>query len=81
MVLEIKIPEHNANFEALTQLVPIFLSYVLSFLYLGIYWNNHHHAAQPQIGKWRRIVSEFAFVILAFAGSVRHWGDGEERID
>jgi len=42
MVLEMKVP-HGENLEALTPLVPVFLSYVLSFVYLGIYWNNHHH--------------------------------------
>jgi len=42
MVLEIKAPEEN-TFESLTHLIPVFLSYVLSFIYVGIYWNNHHH--------------------------------------
>ena len=42
MVLEIKVP-HGSNFDDLLPLLPIFLSYVLSFIYLGIYWNNHHH--------------------------------------
>ncbi len=42
MVLELKIP-HGATFGALMPLVPVFLSYVLSFAYVGIYWNNHHH--------------------------------------
>ena len=42
MVLELKIP-HGDTFEALRPLLPVFLSYVLSFVYLGIYWNNHHH--------------------------------------
>ena len=45
MVLELKIP-HGADLEALRPLVPTFLSYVLSFVYLGIYWNNHHHMFQ-----------------------------------
>ncbi|MEE1962960.1 Uncharacterized membrane protein [Flagellimonas taeanensis] len=43
MVLEIKVPHEGEGFEALVPLLPIFLSYVLSFIYLGIYWNNHHH--------------------------------------
>jgi uncharacterized membrane protein len=43
MVLEIKVPHHNPNFDALVKLFPVFLSYVLSFIYIGIYWNNHHH--------------------------------------
>jgi uncharacterized membrane protein len=42
MVLELKIP-HGADWEALRPLLPVFLTYVLSFLYLAIYWNNHHH--------------------------------------
>lgn len=45
MVLELKVP-HKANLAALRQLLPVFLSYVLSFIYLGIYWNNHHHLFQ-----------------------------------
>ena len=42
MVLELKVP-HGDDFAALWPLLPVFLSYVLSFVYLGIYWNNHHH--------------------------------------
>ena len=42
MVLEIKVP-HGAGFEALRPLLPTFMSYLLSFIYIGIYWNNHHH--------------------------------------
>ena len=42
MVLEMKVPR-GESFAALRPLVPVFLSYVLSFLYVGIYWNNHHH--------------------------------------
>src|SRR4051794_40346394 len=42
MVLELKVP-HGDSIEALLPLVPVFLSYVLSFVYVGIYWNNHHH--------------------------------------
>ena len=42
MVLEIQVP-HGADFAALRPLLPILLSYVLSFVYIGIYWNNHHH--------------------------------------
>ncbi len=43
MVLEIKLPHGNDDFKALIPLLPVFLSYVLSFIYIGIYWNNHHH--------------------------------------
>ncbi len=42
MVLELKVPQ-GADLAALHPLLPIFLSYVLSFVYIGIYWNNHHH--------------------------------------
>src|SRR5580692_7803047 len=42
MVLELKVP-HGATAAALPPLIPVFLSYVLSFIYVGIYWNNHHH--------------------------------------
>jgi uncharacterized membrane protein len=42
MVLELR-PPHGEGFEDLQPLLPVFLSYVLSFVYLGIYWNNHHH--------------------------------------
>lgn len=45
MVLELKVP-HDINLEALQPLIPVFLSYVLSFIYLGLYWNNHHHLFQ-----------------------------------
>ena len=42
MVLELKVP-HSPDFQALVPLWPVFMSYVLSFIYVGIYWNNHHH--------------------------------------
>jgi uncharacterized membrane protein len=42
MVLELKVP-HGDTLDTLRPLVPVFLSYALSFVYLGIYWNNHHH--------------------------------------
>jgi uncharacterized membrane protein len=42
MVLEMKVP-HGESLDALVPLIPVFLSYVLSFVYVGIYWNNHHH--------------------------------------
>lgn len=45
MVLELKVP-HGTDLAALRPLIPVFLSYVLSFIYLGIYWNNHHHLLQ-----------------------------------
>ena len=45
MVLEMKVP-HASDFGSLKPLLPVFLSYVLSFVYVGIYWNNHHHMLQ-----------------------------------
>ncbi|WP_177734314.1 TMEM175 family protein [Flavobacterium inviolabile] len=42
MVLEIKVP-HGVDFNSLKPILPVFLSYILSFIYVGIYWNNHHH--------------------------------------
>lgn len=45
MVLELKVP-HGDSFAALMPLLPVFLSYVLSFVYIAIYWNNHHHMFQ-----------------------------------
>jgi uncharacterized membrane protein len=45
MVLELKVP-HGTDLEALRPLFPVFVTYFLSFIYLGIYWNNHHHMLQ-----------------------------------
>ena len=45
MVLEMKVP-HGSDFASLKPLIPVFLSYLLSFVYVGIYWNNHHHMLQ-----------------------------------
>ena len=45
MILEIKVPE-SSTFESLHPLIPVLLSYILSFAYVGIYWNNHHHIFQ-----------------------------------
>src|SRR5262245_24701285 len=42
MVLELKVP-HEGTWEALHPVLPMFLTYVLSFVFVGIYWNNHHH--------------------------------------
>jgi TMEM175 potassium channel family protein len=53
MVLNVRVP-HGTNFADLRPIVPVFLSYVLGFLYVGIYWNNHHHllhAAEHVDGK------------------------------
>jgi len=45
MVLEMKVP-HGTELASLNPLIPVFLSYALSFVFLGIYWNNHHHLLQ-----------------------------------
>jgi uncharacterized membrane protein len=45
MVLELKVP-HGEDWHALRPLVPVFLAYVLSYVFIGIYWNNHHHMLQ-----------------------------------
>src|SRR5580765_4955177 len=45
MVLEMKVP-HGTDLPALAPVLPVFLSYLLSFVYVGIYWNNHHHMFQ-----------------------------------
>ncbi len=71
MVLELKVP-HGADFEALTPLMPVFLSYVLSFIYVGIYWNNHHHllhAAQRVSGGvlWANLNLLFWLSLFPFA--------------
>jgi uncharacterized membrane protein len=48
MVLDMKVPNsiHGADIKSLLPLLPVFLSYILSFVYVGIYWNNHHHTMQ-----------------------------------
>jgi uncharacterized membrane protein len=71
MVLELKIP-HTSDLEALRPLVPVFLAYVLSFVYLGIYWNNHHHmlqAARTVSGKvlWANLLLLFWLSLVPFA--------------
>jgi uncharacterized membrane protein len=71
MVLEFKVP-HSADLSALTPLVPTFLVYVLSFVYLGIYWSNHHHmlyAAQHITGAalWPNLYLLFWLSLLPFA--------------
>ena len=71
MVLEMKVP-HGEDMQTLVPLIPIFLSYVLSFLYLGIYWNNHHHmlhAAQTVTGPvlWANLHLLFWLSLIPFA--------------
>jgi len=71
MVLEIKVP-HEVSLEALFKLFPVFLSYVISFLYVGIYWNNHHHLLQT-VKKvdgrvlWANMFLLFSLSLIPFA--------------
>lgn len=71
MVLELKVP-HGDEPEALKPLIPVFISYVLSFINIGIYWNNHHHlfqAVQRINGKimWANIHLLFWLSLMPFA--------------
>lgn len=71
MVLELKVP-HMVSWEALLEIWPVFLSYVLSFIYLGIYWNNHHHLLQAVLqvnGKvlWANLHLLFWLSLVPFA--------------
>jgi uncharacterized membrane protein len=71
MVLELKVPQ-GVNLAALLPLTPIFLSYVLSFVFLGIYWNNHHHlfqAVQQVNGRvlWANLHLLFWLSMIPFA--------------
>ncbi len=59
MVLELKVPQ-GADWDSLRPLTPVFLTYVLSFLFLGTYWNNHHHMLHTVdriTGRWRSPIS------------------------
>jgi uncharacterized membrane protein len=74
MVLELRVP-HGADLDSLRPLAPVFSSYVLSFLYLGIYWSNHHHllhAARHVDGRilWANLHLLFWLSLLPF---VTHW--------
>lgn len=73
MVLELKVP-HGDNLAALEPLFPVFLSYILSFIYIGIYWNNHHHllhTAQKVTGKvlWANTHLLFWLSLVPFSTS------------
>src|SRR5713226_8899572 len=70
MVLELKVPR-GAELAALEPVLPVFLSYVLSFIYVGIYWNNHHHllhAAQHVTGGilWANLHLLFWLTLIPF---------------
>jgi uncharacterized membrane protein len=71
MVLELKVP-HEAELNSLQPLLPVFISYLLSFIYLGIYWNNHHHmlhAVQRVNGRvlWANMHLLFWLSLVPFA--------------
>lgn len=71
MVLEIKVP-HSTSVSALYELAPVFVSYVISFIYIGIYWNNHHHlfnSVQHVDGKilWANLHLLFWLSLVPFA--------------
>ena len=73
MILEIKVPNSN-SFESLEPLIPVLLSYVLSFIYIGIYWNNHHHIFQAvkQVNGsilWGNLFLLFWLSLIPFATS------------
>lgn len=70
MVLEMKVP-HHADLHALKEIAPVFASYVLSFIFIGIYWNNHHHllhAAECVNGKilWANLHLLFWLSLIPF---------------
>lgn len=71
MVLELKVP-HGADWQSLSALLPVFLSYVLSFVYVGIYWNNHHHLLHASHGingaiMWANMHLLFWLSLIPFA--------------
>lgn len=73
MVLEFKVPEEG-TFEALKPLIPKIIAYVISFIYVGIYWNNHHHMFQiikRVNGKilWANLILLFFLSLIPFASA------------
>lgn len=73
MVLELKVP-HGDQLANLAPLLPVFMSYVLSFIYVGIYWNNHHHMFKAVhkvngITLWANLVLLFWLSLLPFTTS------------
>ncbi|WP_235324452.1 TMEM175 family protein [Pedobacter lusitanus] len=72
MVLELKVPHGGNDLRALIPMIPVFISYVLSFVYVGIYWNNHHHmmqAAKSVNGRilWSNLYLLFWLSLIPFA--------------
>jgi TMEM175 potassium channel family protein len=79
MVLEMK-PPHGASLQALRPVIPVFLSYIVSFVYIGIYWNNHHHllhATQRVNGAtlWANLHLLFWLSVIPFTTA---WMDGNQ---
>jgi uncharacterized membrane protein len=73
MVLDLRPPE-EVDWSALSPLVPVFLAYLLSFVYLGIYWNNHHHLLKAGTGvsagiMWSNLALLFGLTLFPFATS------------
>ena len=71
MVLDLRPPEAT-EWSALSSLVPVFLAYLLSFVYLGIYWNNHHHLLKAGTGvsagiMWSNLALLFGLTLFPFA--------------
>jgi uncharacterized membrane protein len=81
MVLELKVP-HGDDLAALAPLIPVFLSYLLSFVYVGIYWNNHHHLLHASkhisgAALWANLHLLFWLSLVPFATGwmgENHWG-------
>ena len=81
MVLELKVPE-SMSMEGLKPLIPVFLSYVLSFFYLAIYWNNHHHLLHATKGitsgiMWANMHLLFWLSLIPFASGWMGESHGE----
>src|SRR5881392_1585570 len=74
MVLEMRAP-HGADAAALKPLIPVFLSYVMSFVYVGIYWSNHHHMFQAVHSVNGRILCANLHLLfwLSLTPLVTHW--------
>ena len=71
MVLEMKVPHEGGHFADLRPVLPVFLSYALSFVYVGIYWNNHHHmlhATREVTGGilWAHLLLLFCLSLIPF---------------
>ncbi len=81
MVLELKAP-HGSGFDSLLPIIPVFLSYLLSFVYVGIYWNNHHHMLHAAdrvsgAGLWANLHLLFWLSLIPF---VTAWMDDTELV-